>query len=203
MTDVMQNGSAPKACSSRDERREATRRRIVEAAGRLFRLHGIDGVGVDAVMREAGLTHGGFYVHFPSKEALAAEVCVAGLSDCAARWGQAAAEPEAVRALVSAYLAPERIGDRGQGCVLPTLGGELARRPEAHRDLGASIATMAEALARLRGPGNGTEPESLADLSCMVGAVVLARLAEDRALASRLLEAARTRVLGDTPAPEG
>ena len=68
------------------QRRAETRQRILTAAGHLFREHGVDGVGVDAVMKQAGLTHGGFYLHFPSKEALAAEVSQSLLEQAAKRW---------------------------------------------------------------------------------------------------------------------
>src|ERR1700733_15915177 len=70
------------------QRRAETRQRILAAAGDLFREHGIDGVGVDAVMKEAGLTHGGFYLHFPSKEALAAEVSQSLLEKAATKWDE-------------------------------------------------------------------------------------------------------------------
>lgn len=201
MTSVMQNSPAKKAGGVRVERREETRRRIVEAAGRLFRLHGIDGVGVDAIMREAGLTHGGFYVHFPSKEALAAEVCVQALARSAERWQSLADTPDARRALVEAYVSPERVMSRDGGCVLPTLGGELARRPGQHVALASSIRAMADALAHGR-DGAGEGDRSLADLSCLVGAVMLARLAGETALAERILQAARARVLDEARSRE-
>ena len=111
------------AGSGRGERKEETRQRIMQAAGMLFRRHGIDGVGVDAIMREAGLTHGGFYVHFPSKEALAAEVCADSLAGGARRWARLAEEadgPVALDAIVEAYLSPQRVKQRESGCVLPT-----------------------------------------------------------------------------------
>ena len=71
------------------QRRAETRQRILTAAGHLFREHGVDGVGVDAVMKEAGLTHGGFYLHFPSKDALAAEVSQSLLEQAARTMGPA------------------------------------------------------------------------------------------------------------------
>src|ERR1700722_16606158 len=91
MTIVMQHGSTAMRAPSQgtpSERKAETRQRILDAAGALFRAHGIDGVGVDAVMHEAGLTHGGFYLHFASKEALVAEVAAASLARAAARWEQ-------------------------------------------------------------------------------------------------------------------
>ena len=73
----------------RGERKAETREKILSAAGALFRKRGIDAVGVDAIMHAAGLTHGGFYAHFASKEALVAEVSTVALARAAARWERA------------------------------------------------------------------------------------------------------------------
>ena len=202
MTVVMRMGSAM-AEGGRGARKEETRQRIMDAAGVLFRRHGIDGVGVDAIMREAGLTHGGFYVHFPSKEALAAEVCAASLSRGARRWADLAGEEgtEALAAIVASYLGADRVAEREAGCILPTLGADLARRPAAHPALAVSIRAMAETIARCR--PDADLGRALADLSCMVGAVVLARLAGDENLAGEILTAGRAQVLGGTAAAEG
>src|ERR1700749_1343552 len=93
------------------QRRAETRERILAAAGNLFREHGIDGTGVDAVMKQAGLTHGGFYLHFPSKEALAAEVSRSLLEKAASKWDRLSRSPDreaALEAMVRHYLDPER-----------------------------------------------------------------------------------------------
>ena len=91
------------------QRRAETRQRILAAAGDLFREHGIDGIGVDAVMKEAGLTHGGFYLHFPSKEALAAEVSQFLLEKAASRWDRISRSPDreaALEAIVETIWIP-------------------------------------------------------------------------------------------------
>ena len=116
--------------SSKDE----TRRRIMDAASRLFRREGIDGVGVDAIMREAGLTHGGFYGHFPSKEALAAEVCAGSLARSASRWEAMRDEHGAAQALariVESYLSAAHVEESERSCVMPTLGA--GARPPPRR----------------------------------------------------------------------
>lgn len=175
-----------------NEQKAETRQHIVDAAGRLFRRHGIDSVGVDAVMHAAGLTHGGFYGHFPSKEALAAEVAAAALDHAAARWERVRRDnsPEAaLRQIVAAYLAPAHVADPERGCVLATLGAELARRPDALTDVADAVRAMAETLRRCL-PG-GDPAEALATLSTMVGAVVLARLADTPDMAEAILQAAR------------
>ncbi len=178
-----------------NEHKAETRRHIVEAAGRLFRQYGIDAVGVDAIMHAAGLTHGGFYGHFPSKEALVAEVAAASLARAAARWERIARDETADVALdriVGSYLDPAHVAEVERGCVLTTLGPEVARRPEARPAISASVRVMAEALGHCLPSGDGTP--ALAALSTMVGAVVLARLADSPDLAGAILAAARENV---------
>ena len=116
------------------ERKAETRERILAAAGALFRSHGIDAVGVDAIMHQAGLTHGGFYAHFASKEALVAEVSAASLARSAARWERISQEADPATALariVDSYLDPAHVAAVEHGCVLATLGPEMARRQDA------------------------------------------------------------------------
>ncbi len=187
-----------------NEQKAETRRRIMESASRLFRREGIDGVGVDAVMRQVGLTHGGFYGHFASKEALAAEVCANSLARAASSWEAMRIEhgpEEALRRIVDNYLSAAHVEESERSCVVPTLGAELARRPGAHPPLTAAIQAMVETLARCLPRRRASARErALAGLSCMVGAVVLARLSSDPTLSDEILAAARSTV-GRTPSP--
>jgi TetR/AcrR family transcriptional repressor of nem operon len=174
------------------ERRAETRQRILDAALRLFRQHGIDAVGVDAIMHQAGLTHGGFYTYFPSKEALVAETSAASLARSASRWEQIVQEHDSRSArarIVGSYLDPAHVVAAERGCVLTTLGPEVARRPEAKPAFTAAIQRMVDALAACM-PEHGRD-SVLATLASMVGAVVLARLADDPDLAVEFLAAAR------------
>lgn len=183
-----------------NEQKAETRQHIVEAAGRLFSQHGIDAVGVDAIMHAAGLTHGGFYGHFPSKEALVAEVAEASLARSAARWERIAREdaPDtALRRIVGSYLDPARVAEADSGCVLTTLGPEVARRPEARPGIAASVRVMADALGRCLPEGG--QSQALAALSTMVGAVVLARLADSPELAEAILAAALREITSPAP----
>jgi TetR/AcrR family transcriptional repressor of nem operon len=185
-----------------NEQKAETRQHIVDAAGRLFRQHGIDAVGVDAIMHAAGLTHGGFYGHFPSKEALVAEVASASLARSAARWERIAEEdaPDAaLRRIVGSYLDPAHVAEVQRGCVLTTLGPEVARRPEARPGIAASVRVMADVLGRCLPEGD--DARALAALSTMVGAVVLARLADSPDLAEAILGAAKREVEGEKPSP--
>lgn len=177
----------------RIERKAETRERILAAAGELFRSHGIDGIGVDAVMRRAGLTHGGFYAHFGSKEALAAEVSAGALARSAARWERISKEESPVvafRRIVESYLDPAHVAAAESGCVLTTLGPEIARRHDARHAITGSLRRMLDALASCL-PGGRRRERALATLSAMVGAVVLARLCDDARLANEFLAAAR------------
>jgi TetR/AcrR family transcriptional regulator, transcriptional repressor for nem operon len=177
-----------------------TRERIVEAAAALFRQHGIDGVGVDTIMREAGMTHGGFYLHFPSKEALVGAVSAEQLAHSATRWTEIAArEPraEALSRIVTGYLDRRYAVPTDHSCVLPALGSELARRPESRAALTDSVRKMLGVLARLM-PGrrqDRAESAAMAALATMVGAVVLARLSSDPVLSDAILTAAREHTL--------
>ncbi len=179
------------------QRRIETRQRILTAAGHLFREHGVDGVGVDAVMKEAGLTHGGFYLHFPSKDALAAEVSQSLLEQAARRWDGLSRSGEraaALEAIVRSYLEPERVAS-AQCCPLTTLGPDVARRAASRQAIGGALRGMVEALGRCL--EDGTRQDALAALSTMVGAAVLARLADDPALAKEFLQAGADSVLSE------
>jgi TetR/AcrR family transcriptional repressor of nem operon len=183
------------------ERKAETRERILAAAGELFRGHGLDAVGVDAIMHKAGLTHGGFYAHFASKEALVAEVSAAALARSAARWEQISQEADpamALRRIVESYLDPAYVAAIEHGCVLAALGPEVARRREARPAITASIRRMLDVLTRCQ-PGR---ERALETLSGMVGAVVLGRLCDDPQLASEFLAAAR-KAAGLTQAAAG
>ena len=185
-------------------RKADSRQRIVDAAGSLFRQYGIDGVGVDAIMHAAGLTHGGFYGHFASKEALAAEVSAGALARSAARWERISRNGDpaaALRQIVGAYLDPAHVRTTESGCVLATLGPEVARRPDARTGMAEPLRAMLAALERCM-PGASPE-QAKATLSAMVGAVVLARLADDPATAEQFLDAVKHAVLQGQPGEAG
>lgn len=176
-------------------RRAETRQRILSAAGHLFREHGIDGVGVDAVMQRAGLTHGGFYLHFASKDALAAEVSQSLLEKAAGKWDEISRSPDrdaALERIVAAYLDRAHVAS-SQCCPLTTLGPDVARRAASRHAVSHALRGMLDALARVL-PGRKRD-KALVSLSTMVGAVVLARLADDPALAEAFLGAAANSIL--------
>jgi TetR/AcrR family transcriptional regulator, transcriptional repressor for nem operon len=177
-----------------DERKAETRERILAAAGELFRSHGIDAIGVDAIMHKAGLTHGGFYAHFASKEALVAAASAAALARSAARWERIARDElpaGALARIVGNYLDAAHVAEPERGCVLATLGPEVARRHGARAAITDSLRRMLGALEQCLPGRRQRAMRAMAMLSTMVGAVVLARLCNDQDLASDFLAAAR------------
>ncbi|MGX7709038.1 TetR/AcrR family transcriptional regulator [Methylobacterium sp. Gmos1] len=183
------------------EQFQENRRRILEAAGRLFREKGFSAVTVAEVMEAAGLTHGGFYGHFASKEDLAAQALAQALapSPREAGTGPDGHRPD-LAGFVAAYLSAAHRDRPGSGCALAALGGEAARQPAPVRrafteGLEARLARMQEALP------DGDRAAALAAVSHLVGALVLARAVDDPALSDEILAAARG-ALGD-PGPGG
>src|SRR5688500_18866737 len=118
------------------DRKQATRRKILNAALTVFRRKGFEGAGVDAVMAEAGLTAGGFYAHFKSKEALFAEALVDALKNARLIRGlddEGVVGPQRIRNIVGKYLSPAHRRFVTRGCPMPPLLGELARQNETAR----------------------------------------------------------------------
>ena len=177
------------------DHKQETRRRIVACAARRFRDEGYGPASVADIMSDAGLTHGGFYAHFGSKEELLAEA-IAHAADEAltARTpvGQRRGR-EWLGAFVSRYLNEQHWADRAGGCPLAALGGEVARGGDLPRaSYGAAVASFADALAaRLDGPEQSREETAQAVMSMCVGALVLARAGLDRREARDLFEACR------------
>lgn len=172
------------------EKAAENRRRIVEAAARLFRDDGFDGVGVDAIMKEADLTHGGFYGHFTSKEALMAEAMVLAL-------GRSMAWQERLGSLcevVTGYLSDRHRTDRANGCAVAALGADFARQgPALRRTVTAGVRQQIDRIVSLmkRGTPAARRRRALATYAGMVGALTLARAVDDPALAKEILAAAR------------
>ncbi|MFC4070867.1 TetR/AcrR family transcriptional regulator [Actinoplanes subglobosus] len=161
------------------------RERIVATAARLFRERGIAGVSVADVTAEAGLTHGGFYRHFASKDALAAEAVASAFATQATQIPPATAD-DGRRAVIDAYLSAAHRDDPGGGCPSAGFGGDVARATggDATRQ---AYADGVEGFARHLGGG---EPD-LTALSTMVGALILSRATAGTPLSDRILTAAR------------
>ena len=176
-------------------RKEATHERIVEAAARAIRRSGYGGMGVADIMKDAGLTHGGFYAHFASREAMLAEAAdCAGAESVAAltRIAAAASPREALQALARAYLSKAHVEGVETGCPVAALGSEMPRQaPKVRRAATRRIKEMIGLLAS-QSPDSG-EPgaheHALVTVATMVGALVLARAVDDSKLSDALREA--------------
>ena len=172
------------------EKAAENRRRIVEAAARLFRDDGFDGVGIDAIMKEARLTHGGFYGHFASKDALMAEAMAQAL-DRSTAWQE---KLDRLSELVAGYLSDRHRADRANGCAVAALGAEVARQsPALRRTVTAGVRQQIDRIVSLlkHGAPAARRRRALATYAGMVGALTLARAVDDPALAKEILLAAR------------
>lgn len=174
------------------------RQRIVEAAARLFREEGFDGVGVDAIMKEAGLTHGGFYGHFASKDALMAEA-MAHAAERSVAWQE---RLESLSELATRYLSGRHRIDRANGCVVAALGADAARQsPGLRNAMTAGIRRQLDRIVSLlkRGTPRARRRRAIATYAGLVGALTLARAVDDPALAREILAAARATFSKDIP----
>ena len=177
-------------------RKEVTHERIVEAAARAIRRSGYSGTGVADIMKDAGLTHGGFYAHFPSREAMLAEAeDRAGAEGVAAVARVAAAVPpqQALQAMMRAYLSKEHIEGVETGCAVAALGSEMPRQaPEVRRAATRRIKEMIDLVARQSPDWGqpGAHKRALVTVATMVGALVLARAVDDPRLSDALRDAA-------------
>jgi TetR/AcrR family transcriptional repressor of nem operon len=174
-----------------------TRARIIEVAAGAFRERGVEPVAISDVMHEAGLTHGGFYAHFPSKEALVAEAALLGLADSRRRFVSEAAEanPEApLVEIIRRYVSRYHRDHPAEGCAIPSLASEVAREPATVRQ--AFTGGLEDFIARLTEYMPGTTLQAKEDAALvlaagMAGAISLARAVDDSALSDRILLEAR------------
>ena len=168
--------------------REETRARIVETASRLFQEKGVDRVGVDEIMRESGLTHGGFYVHFRSKEQLIAEACALAVDQRADEWKEqlrGLPPEEAFAAFLDGYIECAGSGD----CPFASLGADVARQGEEVREAYTEkvedlIQFMTEELSCGR-------EEAVLALVSVSGAISVANASSDPKFSKEILETTR------------
>jgi TetR/AcrR family transcriptional regulator, transcriptional repressor for nem operon len=182
---------------SREQAAE-NRKRIVETASRMFREKGFDGVGVDAIMKGAGLTHGGFYGHFRSKDDLAAEAVARALE----RGTERQRRFTDLNDLVSDYLSERHRANRADGCAIAALGAEMARQGEGmRRGVTAYVRAQLDRFSHLLKGGTAASrrKRAIATLAGIIGALMLARAIEDPDLSEEILAAAQD-AFGEGPA---
>ena len=178
-------------------RKEATHDRIVEAASRAIRRSGYGGTSVPGIMKDAGLTHGGFYAHFDSREAMLAEAADRAGADSVAtlaRVASSAPPQRALQSMLELYLSKEHVESEEIVCPVAALGSEMPRQaPEVRRAATSRIKEMIDLVARQSPDWGqpGAHERALVTVSAMIGALLLARAVDD----PRLSDAVRAAVL--------
>ncbi len=182
--------------NARAAAKEATHERIVSVAARAIRRSGYDGTGVADIMKEAGLTHGAFYAHFTSREAMLAEAAGRACAESAAAAANVVAgvPPNmALASMLNAYLSREHVEHAEMGCPLAALGSETPRQAaEVRRVATRHIKEMIDLVARQSPDWGqpGAHERALVTVATMVGALLLARAVDERGLSDGLRKAA-------------
>jgi TetR/AcrR family transcriptional regulator, transcriptional repressor for nem operon len=180
----------------------ATRERIVTTAAAEFRQNGIGATGLSDLMAAAGLTHGGFYRHFASKDQLVAEACAGAVESVAEMFEGALSRPgkgNGLQAVAARYLSARHRAASASGCPFAALGSELVRADEATRAAATEgllgiVDILASGYAGMR--PDAAKRRAFVALSTMVGALTLARLVSEPALSDQLLSDAARQVGG-------
>ena len=184
----------------------ANHQAIEAAASRLFRERGLHGVTVADVMAEAGLTHGGFYAHYPSKDALAASACESAFAMSAEKWRRridAAATPrEAYHSIAERYLRAANCDPSVASCPTATLVADVARAGAEHPIHAAYVEGLRKQIATLEALGNSGDPardraDACMGLAAMMGALLLTRACHGDPLSDEIAAAARARLTTD------
>ncbi|MGF6545892.1 TetR/AcrR family transcriptional repressor of nem operon [Paraburkholderia youngii] len=178
-----------------------TRRRIVDVAARAFRANGIQTTGLADLMADAGLSHGGFYRHFESKDQLIAQACEAALTDIIGKLEAAAGErtgAKAFKAIVEAYVSTSHRDAPADGCPLAGMGSELARADGQTRAVAArGFDGLVDILASRSGRRHhaAARSEAIFALSAMIGALTMARIVEDPDESAAILQTVQERLI--------
>jgi len=186
---------------SREHKLE-THARIVKRASVRLREKGAHGIGVADLMKDAGLTHGGFYAHFDSREALVIEAFTHAMDRSTERWRKLAEQtsPEQrIAAIVDSYLTPMHRDDPGHGCAIPSLGAEIAREsPKTRKAFAAKLEQMIDAIAAQIPdlPRKAARKQATAAIATMMGTLVMARVAGNGEFSEEILSSGREAVLG-------
>jgi TetR/AcrR family transcriptional repressor of nem operon len=192
---------------SREHKLE-THARIVKKASVRLREKGAHGIGVADLMKEAGLTHGGFYAHFVSREALVIEAFAYAMERSTERWrklAEQAAPEKRLATIVESYLSPGHRDDPGHGCAVPTLGAEIAREnPKTRKAFAAKLEQMIDVMAEQIPdvPRKAARKQAMAVLATMMGTLVMARVAGNGEFSAEILGAGRDAVLDRAAKPK-
>jgi len=185
-----------------------THARIVKNASMRLREGGAASLGVAELMKDAGLTHGGFYAHFPSRDALVSEAFAHAMQQTTGRWRKRAEQaPDGKRlaSIVNGYLSAEHRDDAGNGCALPSLGVEASRaNPKIRKAFTNKLEEMVEVIAEQFPdlPPKAARREAIAVVSTMMGAMILARTAGTGEFSDEILSAGRYAALRGDDVPK-
>jgi TetR/AcrR family transcriptional regulator, transcriptional repressor for nem operon len=191
---------------SREHKLE-THARIVKKASVRLREKGAHGIGVADLMKDAGLTHGGFYAHFDSREALVIEAFAHAMDRGTERWRKLAEQTppdKRLATIVDSYLTTVHRDDPGRGCAIPTLGAEIAREsPRTRKAFAAKLEQMIDMLAAQipEVPRKAARKQATAAIATMMGTLVLARIAGSGDFSDEILGAGRDAVLDRATPP--
>ncbi|EYS97406.1 TetR family transcriptional regulator [Cupriavidus sp. SK-4] len=190
------------------EQTDKNREAIEQASSRLFRERGLNGVSVAELMADAGLTHGGFYGHFASKDALAAQACKRAFEESTARWERRLARADGDRKamlanLVEPYLTAAHCANPGVGCAAAALAVDVAREPADKPVRQAYVEGLRVMVDDMAQTVESDDPqvrhdEALVRMALLVGALTLARATDGDPLSDEMLSAVRSRLLGST-----
>jgi TetR/AcrR family transcriptional regulator, transcriptional repressor for nem operon len=190
------------------EHKLETHARIVKRASVRLREKGAHGIGVADLMKDAGLTHGGFYAHFASREALVIEAFVHAMDRGTERWrkiGETTPPEKRLPMIVESYLTPLHRDDPGHGCPVPTLGAEIAREsPKTRKAFATKLEQMIDMMADQIPdvPRKAARKQAMAVIATMMGTLVMARVAGTGEFSEEILAAGREAVLGRAVAPK-
>lgn len=183
------------------EHKNQTHARIVKRASIKLREKGAHGIGVADLMKEAGLTHGGFYAHFDSRDALVIEAVTHAMDRSTERWRKLSAETPPDKRLskvVNSYLAPDHRDNPGHGCAVPSLAAEIAREStKTRRVFAGRMEQLIDVLAdQYQGlPRKAARKQAMAALATMMGSLVMARVVGNSELSDEILKSGRDAVL--------
>ena len=192
---------------SREHKLE-THARIVKRASVRLREKGAHGIGVADLMKDAGLTHGGFYAHFNSREALVIEAFAHAMDRSTERWrkiGETTPPDRRLAMIVDSYLTPVHRDDPGHGCAIPTLGAEIAREsPKTRKAFATKLEQMIDMMADQISDVSrkAARKQAMSAIATMMGTLVMARVAGTGEFSEEILAAGREAVLGRAIAPK-
>jgi len=178
-----------------------TRRRIVKAAAAEFRQNGIGGTGLSDLMAAAGLTHGGFYRHFDSKDQIVAEACTAAAKSLAEQLAASVSKKSpqrGLKAIVENYLSAAHRDEPADGCPIAALGSEIARSDERTR--AAATQALLKFVEIIASQFGKTRPDvarrrALVAAATMIGALTVSRIVTDSELSAAILRQAERHLI--------